>query len=233
MNGPGMSAAPCRSGLVSHNPALDVGHLRSAALARIEDAARVIGRNVEHLDAVASITGLLVERFESGHKVLLCGNGGSAADAEHIAGEFVGRVRRTRRPLPALALLADVASLSGVANDFGFEEVFARWVEAIGVAGDVAILLSTSGRSENVLRAAAAARSKGIVTVGFSGSGGGALTGEVDIPVVIASDDTGRVQEAYLNLLHIVAALVEEYFCGEPAPSSPTPHETLIGMEQM
>jgi D-sedoheptulose 7-phosphate isomerase len=144
----------------------------------------------------------------AGGKVLVFGNGGSAADAQHVAAEFVGRFRRDRRPLPALALSADIASITAVGNDYAFKDVFQRQVEAHGVAGDVAIGLSTSGASENVIRGIRAARSKGLTTIGLSGNRG-PLRHEAEHALCVPATDTARIQEAYMLICHIMCEIVE------------------------
>jgi D-sedoheptulose 7-phosphate isomerase len=163
------------------------------------------GDSVQRLGDVAD---LVIHACGNGGKVLVFGNGGSAADAQHVAAEFLGRFRRDRRPLPALALSADIASITAVGNDYAFEDVFERQVEAHGLAGDIAIGLSTSGASENVIRGIRAARRKGMTTVAFSGDGG-RLREEVEYALVIPAKDTARIQEAYMLLCHILCELVE------------------------
>lgn len=144
----------------------------------------------------------------NGGKVLVFGNGGSAADAQHIAAEFLGRFRRDRRPLPALALSADIASITAVGNDYTFADVFERQVRAHGAEGDIAIGFSTSGASENVLRGIRAARSKGLTTVGLSGDRG-QLKQEVEHPLCVPTADTARIQEGYMLICHIMCEVVE------------------------
>jgi D-sedoheptulose 7-phosphate isomerase len=163
------------------------------------------GDAVQRIGAVAA---LMSRACSTGRKVLVFGNGGSAADAQHVAAEFLGRFRRDRRPLPALALTADVASITAVGNDYAFENVFERQVEAHGVAGDVAIGLSTSGASENVIRGIRAAKRSGLTTVGLSGERG-PLREEVDHPLCVPATDTARIQEGYMLICHILCELVE------------------------
>jgi D-sedoheptulose 7-phosphate isomerase len=157
---------------------------------------------------IALVARVVSQACANGGKVLVFGNGGSAADALHIAAEFVGRFRRDRRPLPALALPADLASITAVGNDYAFEQVFERQVEAHGVSGDVAIGLSTSGASENVIRGIRAAKRNGLTTVGLSGNRG-QLREEVEHPLCIPATDTARIQEAYMLICHIVCEIVE------------------------
>jgi D-sedoheptulose 7-phosphate isomerase len=161
---------------------------------------------------------LVAKALGGGHKLLLFGNGGSAADAQHIASEFVGRMTRDRRALPAIALTTDTSALTAISNDYGYDEVFARQVQALGRAGDVALALSTSGSSPNVLRAVSACRSLGMRVVGLTGGDGGALAGQVDVSLrVSASRLSPRVQETHILVGHVLCELVERRVCGEPA----------------
>jgi D-sedoheptulose 7-phosphate isomerase len=164
-------------------------------------------------DAVAEEFSVLVrscsDALRSGHKLLFFGNGGSAADAQHLATEFVVRYRRNRRALAAIALTTDTSALTAIGNDFGFDELFARQVEALCSSGDVAIGISTSGNSENVIRGLQAAKAGGAVTVAFTGEGGGRLAGRVDCSIRIPSTVTARVQEMHLLLGHVLCAILE------------------------
>ena len=150
-----------------------------------------------------------------GGKVLVFGNGGSAADAQHLAGELVGRYLRDRRALPAIALTTDPTIVTAVGNDMGFDVVFRRQVEAHGRKGDVAIGISTSGRSPNVIQALEAARANGLVTVALTGAGGGKLGGFVDHLIDVPSTDTPRVQEVHGLVVHLLCQIVEEELCAE------------------
>ena len=151
----------------------------------------------------------IVRAVRAGGKVLIFGNGGSAADAQHLAAELVGRLERNRRAIAAIALSTDTSILTAVANDYGFERVFARQIEALGRRGDVAVAISTSGASRNVLAGVEAARGAGLVIVALSGRDGGPLGAEADIHVNVAEQDTARVQEVHRTLLHILCELVE------------------------
>mgnify|MGYP005810120837 CR=1 FL=1 len=151
----------------------------------------------------------IAEAIGAGRKVLVCGNGGSAADAQHFAAELVGRFARERRGWPAVALTTDASVLTSVANDYGFDRVFARQVEAHGRAGDVLVALSTSGASPNVIRAVEAARAQGLATIGLTGRDGGELGRTVDVHLNVPSPSTPRIQEAHAVLLHVLAELVE------------------------
>ena len=160
--------------------------------------------------SVASAADRLIACFEAGNKALLFGNGGSASDAQHIAAEWVGRLTRDRPALPAIALGANGSELSAIANDDGFGRVFARMIEAHGRPGDVAIALSTSGNSENVVAGAEAARHLGLFTVALSGMNGGKLAGAVDLEIRVPSHDTQRIQETHITIGHILCQLVED-----------------------
>jgi D-sedoheptulose 7-phosphate isomerase len=152
----------------------------------------------------------LLAAFARGGKVLAFGNGGSAADAQHLVAELVGRFQRDRRGVPAVALTTDGSILTAVANDYGFERVFARQVEALGAPGDVAIGISTSGASPNVLAAFAAARARGLTTIALTGRDGGALGREADIHLNVAHAVTARVQEVQRTQMHAICELVED-----------------------
>jgi D-sedoheptulose 7-phosphate isomerase len=157
------------------------------------------------LDAAAAIA----ESFRGGGKLLLFGNGGSAADAQHVAAEFVGRFQRERAALAAIALTADTSVLSSIGNDYAFERVFARQVEALGRQGDVAFGITTSGRSPNVLAGLTTARERGLKTLALTGGDGGAIGKAADTHLNVASDSTARVQEVHRTLLHAICDLVE------------------------
>lgn len=174
----------------------------------------------EHQQVLAQISGelspkiaacaeMLVTQLSQGHKILLLGNGGSAADAQHFAAELVGRFRRERRALPAIALTTDTSALTAIGNDYGFEAVFSRQVEALASPGDVVIGLSTSGNSPNVLAALRAGKELGCRTVGLLGRDGGTIAGEVELALVVSSAVTSHVQEAHITIIHLLCELVE------------------------
>ena len=160
--------------------------------------------------AIARAASVLIDAFRNGGKVLLFGNGGSAADAQHLAAEWTGRLRGERRGLPAVALTANTSELTALGNDYGFDRVFARLIEALGSPGDVAIALSTSGNSPNVLAGVAEARARGLRTIGLSGHRGGKLAPAVEIALLVPSDDTQRIQESHITIGHVLADLVEQ-----------------------
>lgn len=163
-----------------------------------------------NLDTLVKVIDAVAAAFADGRKLLLFGNGGSAADARHIAAEFVNRIGRDRRPWPALALTADEASLTGIANDYGYDEVFARQIEALGAPGDVAVALSTSGNSENVLQGLGACRELGVTAVGLTGGTGGKMAPLVDhLLCVSATTETARIQETHLLVGHVLCEMVE------------------------
>ena len=160
--------------------------------------------------AVAEAAETMAAALASGHKVLVMGNGGSAADAQHLAAELVGRFLRERKALPAIALTTDSSILTAVGNDYGFEQIFRRQVEALALPGDVVVGISTSGRSANVLSALHAARAAGCQTIGLLGRDGGDIAGVVDLPLVIPAQETPHIQEAHVMLIHILCDLIEE-----------------------
>ncbi len=162
------------------------------------------------LAAVEKVAKVIVNAYKQSKKVILFGNGGSAADAQHIAGEFVGRFYKERKPLPALALHANTSVVTAISNDYGYDAVFARQVEAHAVAGDVIIGISTSGNSPNVVMAIEKAKEIGAYTVGFTGGKESKLSHAVDICLRVPSQDTPRIQEAHITLGHIICFLVEE-----------------------
>ena len=191
----------------------------------VERVRRALAQSVEvkgrffaqHAAEVARAAALIAETFRAGGKLLVCGNGGSAADAQHLAGEFVNQfLVRDRRALPALALTTDGGVLTCIANDTGFERVFARQVEAFGAPGDVLLAITTSGNSPNVEAAAAAARALGVKVVGLLGRDGGRVRRLCDLALVVEADDTQRIQETHNLVGHVICDLVERaLFPGE------------------
>lgn len=163
----------------------------------------------QQADAIASLADVYTSALRAGGTLLFAGNGGSAADAQHLATEYVVRYSHSRRPLPAIALTTDTSLLTAGANDLGFDEIFARQIEALARAGDVLVLHSTSGESPNLVRAAQAAKVKGVTVVALVGKGGGALKDVVDHCLVVPSDETSHIQELHLALEHIICGMVE------------------------
>ena len=166
------------------------------------------------IELVIQIANILVEAFKTGHSLYLMGNGGSAADAQHISGEMVGRFKKDRKPLPALALTTDTSVLTAIANDFGYDLCFERQVEAFVKNGDVVFGLSTSGNSVSVINAIIIAKKKGAKTIAFTGKGGGRLKDNVDICLEIPSTDTARIQECHITIGHILCSIVEKEIFG-------------------
>lgn len=148
--------------------------------------------------------------YKNGGKLLVCGNGGSAADAQHMAGEFVNRFKIERSPLPCIALTTDTSILTAVANDYSFDEVFSKQVEAYGKTGDILIGISTSGKSKNIIKAMGAAKKNNMFTVCFLGNDGGTLKNMCDLPIIVSSHNTPRIQEAHILIMHVICELVEK-----------------------
>ena len=170
----------------------------------------VIAKTIESLQShiyTASI--ITTEALKNGHKILLCGNGGSAADAQHIAAELSGRYKSERRGLAGIALTTDTSVLTAVGNDYGFDRIFDRQVEALAREGDVLIGISTSGHSKNVVRALSLARNMGCRTIGLSGRDGGVMNEFCDINIVVPSDDTPRIQEMHIMIGHIICQAID------------------------
>lgn len=185
-----------------------------------ESHQRVMQQVAEGLaPALAAVAQILVEALGTGRKVLIMGNGGSAADAQHFAAELVGRFLINRRALPAIALTTDSSILTAIGNDFGFDEIFQRQIEALAEPGDVVVGISTSGNSPNVLRALAAARASGCQTIGLLGKDGGAIASQVDLALVVPSEETPRIQEAHVTIIHILCDLVEQTLFPVLSPS--------------
>lgn len=179
---------------------------------QIAASARTIQGLARQAAVIDAIGRLFVRSLRSGGKILTAGNGGSAAEALHMAEEFVGRYKRDRRPLPAVALVADATVLTCIGNDYGFDHVFSRQVDAMGCKGDVLVLLSTSGRARNLQLALTTARRRGLKTVALLGRDGGALRGQADYEIIVEGRDTERIQEAQLVIVHILLQAVEDVY---------------------
>lgn len=177
--------------------------------ASIADAVRTLAAVEAHVPTIAQIAARLADALRGGNKLLACGNGGSAADALHLTGEWVGRFVGERRSYPAIALVADGPLLTCLANDYGYDEVFARQVRGLGQPGDLLIAFSTSGNSEGVLRAIHAAKAGGLTTVALLGRDGGKTRGVGDHEIIIASDVTARIQEAHALVVHLLCEETE------------------------
>ncbi len=184
--------------------------LRKYILSEIEESITVKAELARCApEKLAKAATLILERLEAGGKLIAFGNGGSAADAQHIAAEFVGRFRAERRALAAIALTTDSSALTAIGNDYGFENIFSRQLEAIGKPKDIIMAISTSGNSQNVLRAIGSAKKLGMATIGLSGKSGGKLRDSVDICLCVPSDSTPRIQEAHSLIIHILSGIVE------------------------
>ena len=168
----------------------------------------------ENLKTIAGLAMTVADTFKRGNKLLLFGNGGSAADAQHLAAEFVNRFQIERPPLPALALTTDTSVITSIGNDYDFSEIFSKQVKALGSEGDIAIAISTSGNSQNVLNAVNVASSIGIQTVGFTGKDGGKIGEAVDILLNVKTSSTPRIQEAHITLGHTICDLVDHILFG-------------------
>jgi len=185
--------------------------MRERILTAFKESAEVKLAFVEaNLEAIERVARLLAERLKRGGTIYLFGNGGSAADAQHIAAELVGRFSKERPPLPAVALTTDTSALTAISNDYGFETVFQRQVEALVKEKDAVIGISTSGRSENVYRGLKAAKSIGALTVAFLGGDGGKIKEVADHPLIVPSFETPRIQECHITLGHVLCDLIEK-----------------------
>ena len=181
--------------------------------ASIQDSIKVKQTLLADTALLAQISGVVdafITALSSGHKLLLFGNGGSAADSQHIAAEFVGRFQLERTPLPALALTVNTSALTGIGNDYDYVNVFSRQVEALGQAGDVAVGITTSGKSPNVIKGLAAAKAKGLITVGMTGTFGDMLKEVSTYCLCVPSKETPRIQESHILIGHIVSQLTEQ-----------------------
>lgn len=176
-----------------------------------------VAKNFEALMALEPVvqgaTDAVVHSLRDGHKAIFCGNGGSAADAQHLAAELMGRYLIDRAPLPALALTVDTSALTAIANDYSYEDVFARQLRGVGQAGDVLVGISTSGNSKNVLRAIEVAREKGIRSIGLTGQSGGMMRQLCDICICVPSDRTNHIQEMHIAIGHMICGEVERTLC--------------------
>lgn len=173
----------------------------------VAEGFRALSRQAEILARVAE---LCVQALQNGHKVMFCGNGGSAADSQHLAAELVGRYKMERKALASLALTVDTSVLTAIGNDYGYDDVFRRQVEGVGESGDVLVGLSTSGNSRNVLKAFEQARTMGIATVAFTGAAGGAMARAADVALTVPATVTNHIQEMHIACGHLLCELVEK-----------------------
>lgn len=178
------------------------------------DTKQQILQNEELLTSIQTVVDSITHAFKSGKRVYFCGNGGSAADAQHLAAEFSGRFYTDRKALPAEALHCNTSYLTAVANDYGYDVVFSRMIDGIGQTGDVLIGLSTSGNSGNIIKAFDVAKEKQMITVAFTGETGGKMKDMVDYLINVPSKDTPRIQESHIMIGHIICQLVEEKYFG-------------------
>ena len=190
-------------------------------LARSRDVVQAAIDDPDFAGTIAAIVDRLAVALGAGRKLLLAGNGGSAADAQHIAGEFLSRLNYDRAPTAAIALTTDSSVLTAIGNDYGYERVFERQVRGLGQEGDVLLAISTSGRSPNILRAIAAARELGLVTIGLTGSTGGEMAALCDLCLHAPSDSTPLIQQIHITAGHVICGLVEERLFPRAAASKP------------
>jgi len=177
----------------------------------IETKEKILKNNTI-LETIDKLTNVLAQALKNGNRIYFCGNGGSAADAQHLAAEFSGRFYKDREALPAEALHCNTSYLTAVANDYGYDVVYARLIKGIGQKGDILVGLSTSGNSGNIIKAFEVAKEKGIITVGFTGDTGGKMKAISDYLVNVPSSDTPRIQESHIMIGHIICQLVEEKY---------------------
>ena len=202
-----------KMGNASENPASGTGILQTSIAEHLDLFSKF--PSISH--SIEECASILNHTFDRGNKVLLCGNGGSAADAQHIAAEFVGRYEGERVALPAISLTTDTSALTALANDYDFERIFARQVEALGAQGDTLIAISTSGNSRNVISAVMKARGKGLRIVGLTGAAGKKLASLCDACVMVPSSRTARIQEAHITIAHIWCEIIDAAIAGRAA----------------
>jgi len=192
------------------------GKMKDTVITILKDSADVKKKTAEQLaDKIADAAQLVLDALKQGGKVLLIGNGGSAADAQHIAAELAGRFEMERDSLPAIALTTNTSVLTALANDYGYDVIFSRQLEALASEKDILIAISTSGTSPNILKAAEIARSKNVTVIGLTGRDGGKLKDMADLAIMVPSNDTARIQEAHITIGHIICHLVEEELFGK------------------
>ncbi len=191
--------------------------MKEEILQAFKESSEVKARFIRnHADMLIQVVKILVAAFKGGHKVLLFGNGGSAADAQHLAAEFVNRFLIERPPLPAIALTTDTSILTSISNDYGYADTFAKQVKALGKEGDVAVGISTSGTAANVVKAIKVAKDLGMKTVGLTGGDGGDLAKIVDFALVVDSSVTPRIQETHITIGHVLCEMVDRMLFQQP-----------------
>ena len=196
----------------------NIGVVFAEAVAETLSALNVLRDDTGLQNDLTAAAGHCMGAFRTGRKILIAGNGGSAADAQHFAGELVSRFYFDRPPLAAIGLTTDTSILTAVGNDYGYEDVFSRQIQALGVAGDVFIAISTSGNSPNVIKAITQAKQQGLTTIGLTGRSGGMMKALCDICLCVPSDSTPRIQECHLVLEHTLCAYIEEALFGHQRP---------------
>jgi len=195
----------------------EVNAMKEEIFQIFKESAEVKGRFIRsQVETLIQVVKVLVAAFKGGHKVLLFGNGGSAADAQHLAAEFVNRFLIERPPLPAIALTTDTSILTSISNDYGYADTFAKQVKALGREGDVAIGISTSGTAANVVKAIKVAKDLGLKTVGLTGGDGGDLAKIVDFALVVDSSATPRIQETHIAIGHVLCEMVDRMLFQQP-----------------
>ena len=183
--------------------------------AQLEDSASVKRKMmVSCVDSIVSAAELMIETIKSGAKILLCGNGGSAADSQHLAAELVSKLKLERSAIPAIALTTNTSTLTAIANDYDFSQIFVRQLEAFGRKNDLLIGISTSGNSEDVLKAVDYAHKNGLRTIVMTGGNGGDLAGKADVDIIVPSEDVQRIQEAHITVGHILCDILEQSIFG-------------------
>ncbi len=184
-------------------------------LQSLNELRSLVDKSAALYNRIEAVSNQITASLQNGGKLLICGNGGSAADAQHMAAEFVNRFLQERKPLAAIALSTDTSNLTSIANDYSFDEVFSKQVEALGKKGDVLIGISTSGNSKNILKAHKVARKIGISTVGILGKDGGEIRNFSDVPLIVESQSTPRIQEMHMFIIHTICQMVEENIFGQ------------------
>jgi len=199
--------------------AIQISILQSMASLVKKDIANQISAGIEakknllsepYLNLIAKIAKIIITAYKQGNKILLCGNGGSASDVQHIEGELVGRFKKERKPLPAIALTANTSTITAIGNDYGYNDIFKRGIEAYGNTGDALIAVSTSGNSKNVILAAKQAKKQKLTVIALLGGSGGKLKELADIAFIVPSSDTPRIQECHILIGHILCDLIEK-----------------------
>jgi D-sedoheptulose 7-phosphate isomerase len=199
-----------------------VAELLAGIEREIQESIAVKEQLVGVAQLIADAARLIIASMRNGGKLIVFGNGGSAADAQHLSAELVGRYRQNRKGFPAIALTTDSSALTSISNDYGFDTIFSRQLEALGKPGDVVVAISTSGNSPNVLQALATSKKLGIASIGLTGKSGGKLRSSVDVCVSVPSDSTPRIQEAHSLIIHILSGIVEDAMVDDARASEPS-----------